>query len=138
MSEAFARMQLRDAVRQDDVDRAIAVMTRSFVSTQKHSIKLNLERRLRKYLTFQGDSDELLLHVLSQLTGEYWRFYYYAHDKTAPDKIEMDAEEFEMRARDLNVHQVRPFYDSMAFKQSFRYDDSRRVIIKELDQAQAF
>jgi DNA replication licensing factor MCM2 len=44
MSEAFARMQLREVVRQDDLDRAMTVMARSFVSTQKHSVKKNLEK----------------------------------------------------------------------------------------------
>ncbi|KAJ3206732.1 MCM DNA helicase complex subunit [Dinochytrium kinnereticum] len=44
MSEAFARMHLRDYVRQDDVEKAIAVMIRSFVQAQKSSVTKSLKK----------------------------------------------------------------------------------------------
>src|SRR5690348_7317603 len=44
MSEAFARMHLRDFVRQDDVDRAISATIKSFISSQKWSVKRQMER----------------------------------------------------------------------------------------------
>lgn len=44
MAESFARMHLRDFVRQQDIDRAMSVMTQSFVSTQKHSVRHHLEK----------------------------------------------------------------------------------------------
>jgi DNA replication licensing factor MCM2 len=44
MSEASAKMALREFVRADDVDLAISVAIGSFVSAQKMSIKKTLER----------------------------------------------------------------------------------------------
>ena len=44
MAESFARMHLRDYVRQQDIDRAMSVMTHSFVSTQKHAVRSQLEK----------------------------------------------------------------------------------------------
>jgi DNA replication licensing factor MCM2 len=44
MAEAFAKMQLRDYVRQDDVEKAMQVMIRSFVGAQKHQIKVKMQR----------------------------------------------------------------------------------------------
>lgn len=44
MSEASAKMALRDYVRADDIDLAISVAVGSFVSAQKMSIKKTLER----------------------------------------------------------------------------------------------
>jgi DNA replication licensing factor MCM2 len=44
MSEASAKMNLRDYVRSDDIDLAIQVTVGSFVSAQKMSIKKTLER----------------------------------------------------------------------------------------------
>jgi DNA replication licensing factor MCM2 len=44
MSEASARMSLREYVRADDIDLAISVAIGSFVSAQKMSIKKTLER----------------------------------------------------------------------------------------------
>lgn len=38
LSESYARMQLRDTVNNEDVDRAIKMMLTSFLSTQKASI----------------------------------------------------------------------------------------------------
>lgn len=44
MSEASAKMALREYVRADDIDLAISVTVGSFVSAQKMSIKKTLER----------------------------------------------------------------------------------------------
>lgn len=44
MSEASARMALREYVRSDDIDLAIEVAVGSFVSAQKMSIKKTLQR----------------------------------------------------------------------------------------------
>lgn len=44
MSEASAKMHLREFVRADDIDLAISVTVGSFVSAQKLSIKKTLER----------------------------------------------------------------------------------------------
>src|SRR5215471_1384713 len=44
MAEASAKMHLREYVRKDDVDLAIAVTVGSFVNAQKLSIKKSLER----------------------------------------------------------------------------------------------
>ena len=52
MSEASAKMHLRDYVRGDDIDLAIQVMVGSFVSAQKSSIKKQLERGFRLVYLF--------------------------------------------------------------------------------------
>jgi len=44
MSEASAKMHLREYVRSDDIDLAIQVTVGSFVNAQKMSIKKTLER----------------------------------------------------------------------------------------------
>ena len=50
MSEASAKMALREYVRADDIDLAISVTVGSFVSAQKMSIKKTLERVSRFYI----------------------------------------------------------------------------------------
>lgn len=44
MSEASAKMNMREYVRSDDIDLAIQVTVGSFVNAQKMSIKKTLER----------------------------------------------------------------------------------------------
>lgn len=51
MSEASAKMNLREYVRGDDIDLAIQVTVGSFVNAQKMSIKKTLER-VRHVLRF--------------------------------------------------------------------------------------
>lgn len=44
MAESFAKMELRNYVRESDLDRAISVMVKSFVSTQKIGAQRSLEK----------------------------------------------------------------------------------------------
>ena len=46
MSEAHARMHLRDAVRSDDIDMAIRIALESFISAQRHSVTSHLKKVL--------------------------------------------------------------------------------------------
>jgi MCM AAA-lid domain len=48
MSEAHARLCLRDQVRSDDIDLAIRIMLESFISSQKFAIM----KRLNKVVIF--------------------------------------------------------------------------------------
>jgi DNA replication licensing factor MCM2 len=96
MSEAFARMHLRDYVRQDDIDQAISVTVSSFISAQKYSVKKSLGKVFEKYMSCDKDHFELLMHVLSELEREYMRYNYFKSD-VMPDVIEMDKDDFESR-----------------------------------------
>ena len=96
MAEAFARMHLRDYVRQDDIDHAIAATIKSFISAQKHSVKKTLSRVFDKYLTIERDNFELLTHVLSEMEKDFLRYNYFKTD-VMPDSVEMDMDEFESR-----------------------------------------
>ena len=48
MSEAHARMHLREYVREDDVDAAIRVMVESFIDSQKFSVRRALKKGFNK------------------------------------------------------------------------------------------
>ena len=94
MSEASAKMALREYVRADDIDLAITVTVGSFVNAQKMSIKKTLERvclvepetnvlllifnisqSFRKYLTQARDHEELLAFLLGQIVKEKVRLF---------------------------------------------------------------
>lgn len=97
MSEAFARMSLRDHVRQDDIDHAISVTIGSFISAQKHSVKTAMKKVFAKFLNVERDSFELCNHLLSELHKEHIRYRYYTQDSEVSTSIEIDVEEFDMR-----------------------------------------
>ena len=58
MSEAVARMNLRDHVRDDDVDVAIRTLLESFIQAQKFSVMRSLRRSFAKYLSYKRDHNE--------------------------------------------------------------------------------
>jgi DNA replication licensing factor MCM2 len=96
MAEAFARMHLRDIVRQDDIDHAISVTIQSFISAQKYSVKQSLTKLFSKYITAEKDDFEILNHALSEIEKEHIRFNYYQKDEM-PSRVEFDIEELELR-----------------------------------------
>lgn len=98
MSEAFARMHLRDNVRQDDIDFAIAATIKSFISAQKHSVKANLTKVFDKYISVEKDDFELLHHVISEIQQENIRFNYYQRD-VMPTSVTFDVEDLAVRVR---------------------------------------
>jgi DNA replication licensing factor MCM2 len=67
MSEAHAKMHLREYVREDDMDAAIQVMLTSFMSAQKFSVQQSLERLFAKFVSSGNDRAHLLLHILQDL-----------------------------------------------------------------------
>ena len=64
MSEAFAKIHLRQYVRIDDIDAAIEMLLDSFLQSQKASIRKQLERKFEKYRNKKADTGQLLLYIL--------------------------------------------------------------------------
>ncbi|PPS02689.1 hypothetical protein GOBAR_AA17975 [Gossypium barbadense] len=74
MSEAHARMHLRQHVTEEDVDMAIRVLLESFISTQKFGVQKALRKSFRQYITFKKDYHGLLLVLLRELVNNAMRF----------------------------------------------------------------
>jgi DNA replication licensing factor MCM2 len=70
MSEAWAKMHLRDYVRSDDIDHAIEMLLESFLQSQKVSVARQLTKKFEKYRTRQADSSQLLMHTLKKVIAD--------------------------------------------------------------------
>lgn len=127
MSEAFARMQLRDFVRQDDVDKAISVCIRSFIGSQRYAVRRQMERVFEKYMNKDADYFELINHVLSEIIKEQIQYIMIKGDRV-PEKLIIDASELELRANQINIHNFIPYYNSSLFKRNFSYDERSNKI----------
>lgn len=71
MSEAHAKICLRDYVRSEDIDFAIEMMLNSFLQSQKTSVQRVLQKKFAKYLS-RGKSDtnfSVLHHELTKITN---------------------------------------------------------------------
>lgn len=140
LAEAHARLHLRDFVRDDDINTAIAVMLESFFASQKYSLVRQLRRKFHKYVSYRKDDSELLFYVLSGLVRDYAATQMVMRAEKvggsgtdAPKQVEVDLDDFEARAREMNVYSCEAFYKSKLFEQrNFKVDRERSKIIKVL------
>ncbi|KAF8135696.1 MCM-domain-containing protein [Boletus edulis] len=114
MAEASAKMCLREYVRADDIDMAISVAVGSFVNAQKLTIKKQLERSFRKYLTQARDYEELLAFILGQLVKEKARLHQLQR-REQPDLVTIRVSELEERGKDHDIYDTSPFLRSKLF-----------------------
>lgn len=137
MAEASARMHLRDYVQDDDVNMAIRMMLESFVETQKYSVMKNMRQTFQKYLSFKKDHSELLYYILRQMTQEQLAFmrglHGSAHDFST---IEISEKDFMDKARQIDIHDVKPFYDSHIFKANhYSFNAKKKAIVQTVSDA---
>ncbi|KAL1413566.1 MCM DNA helicase complex subunit [Vanrija albida] len=116
MSEASAKMHLRDYVRLDDINLAIQVTVGSFVQAQKMSIKKTLERGFRKYVHHAADDNELLAFLLGNIVKDKARLYAAQHQGQQPEKVTVRVGQLEDRAKEMELYDVQPFMRSALFK----------------------
>ena len=141
MSEAHAKMHLRDYVRDDDMDASIKMMLESFISAQKFSVRRSLRRSFAKFMSSGEDRVHLLLHILQDMMRNEAMYQTIRQrqlkDKEAmPEVLEVPLEEFESRARDRRIYDVADFCKSQAFEEAgYTLDMRRRVISREHDQS---
>ena len=93
MSEAHARMHLREYVNEDDVNMAVRIMLESFIATQKFSIMRTMRKTFSRYLAYKRDNNELLLFLLKGLAHEQLMYQ--------KSRYQTDAEIVELSDKDL-------------------------------------
>ncbi|KAJ2953647.1 hypothetical protein O0L34_g1258 [Tuta absoluta] len=137
MSEAHARMHLRAQVNEEDVNMAIRTMLESFIDTQKYSVMRAMRQTFQKYLSYKKDHSELLYYILRQLTMDQLAYMRGLHSHSQAS-IEISERDLSEKARQINITDLKPFYDSRIFKiNGFSYDQKRKVIVHILPQTPA-
>ena len=122
MSEAHAKIHLRDTVRADDVNVAIKMLLESFLQSQKTSIASVLRPKLMKYLSTSKDDYELLFHILKQMAKEKAKYKKMVDDATdSVIDVEITTEHFMMEAKDISPMTVERFLNSKEFSKEFQY-----------------
>ncbi|PSN29948.1 DNA replication licensing factor Mcm2 [Blattella germanica] len=135
MAEANARIHLRDYVQEDDVNMAIRMMLESFVEAQKYSVMKSMRSAFQKYLSFKKDNSELLFYILRQMALDQLT---YLRCVQGPDAslVEIDEKDLIDRARLIDIHDVKPFYESQIFKSNnYVYDARRKMITQVVPEA---
>ena len=134
MSEAHAKMHLREHVRDDDLDAAIRMMLGSFIEAQKFSVRRALKRSFAKFITSGQDRAHLLLHMLQDMfrKEQMYQVIRQRQQNRAPDDVEVldvPLDELESRARERRIYDVTEFCQSAAFRDAGYILDERRGIV---------
>lgn len=91
-----------------------------------------------KYLNFQKDNSELLFFILRQLTLDQ---LVYIRCKEGPNVTHVEVMERELmeRAKQIEIFNLKPFYESDVFKNNgFSFDAKRKVIVQIVPEAAVF
>ncbi|TYK10676.1 DNA replication licensing factor MCM2 [Cucumis melo var. makuwa] len=130
MSEAHARMHLRQHVTQEDVDMAIRVLLDSFISTQKFGVQKALQKSFRKYMTFKKDYNELLLYLLRELVKNALHFEEIVRGSTSElTQINVKLEDLQSKAQEHEIYDLKPFFNSTHFSNAnFVLDEEHGLI----------
>lgn len=134
MAESSARMHLRDVVIDSDVNMAMSMMLESFIEAQKYSVMKRMRAVFQKYLSFQKDHTELLFFILRQLAMDQLT-YIRCKEGNNVSSIEIMESDFIERAKQINIFNLKSFYESEIFKNNgFNYDSRRKTILQVIPE----
>lgn len=129
MSEAHAKMHLREYVRADDVNLAIRMLLESFMQSQKQSVASSLRPKFAKYLSRYEDDNQLILHTLRNIVKEKIRLEKTNQSIPADETITVTIKktEFLLRAKEVFPGAIDKFFSSNKFQQmkEFSYDGDK-------------
>lgn len=135
MSEAHAKMHLRGSVQEDDMNMAVRMMLESFVETQKYSVMKTMRNVFKKYLLFKKDHSELLFYILRQLALDQLTFMRGMRSENVNQVLEINEKDLLEKAKQVDIHDLKSFYNSKIFEvNNFTYDSTRKVIIHALPE----
>lgn len=112
MSEAHAKVHLRDEVTTADIDVAIELLLDSFIQSQKHSVGRQLIKKFEKYRKRTNDTSYLLLHLLQNLVRQRAQYNRVVQGVEDEEKIHVKVplQQFENEARDYDRSNLISFY----------------------------
>jgi len=134
ISEAHARMHLREYVNESDVNMAIRVVIESFIDTQKFSVTKTMRKNFAKYLTYRRDHNELLLFLLKQLVNDQLSYLKHKSSRNVDlSSVTIPEDDFLDRARQLKISNIKAFYETDLFKMmKYQYDPTKKTITQIL------
>lgn len=94
-----------------------------------------MRNTFQKYLAFQKDNSELLFFILRQLTLDQLA---YIRCKEGPNATHIEVMERDLaeRAKQIDIRDLKPFYESGIFKENgFSYNSEKKVIVQIVPEA---
>merc|ERR1740130_193239 len=134
ISEAHARMHLRDHVREDDVNMGIRVLLDSFIAAQKNAVMKTMRAKFRKYLVYNKDNNTLLMHELEQMMREAQvqqsRLDEDDREFRSTTLLRVSIDDFQRRAEKLEIYKTDAFFSCTDFNRMYTIDETGKTIEK--------
>jgi DNA replication licensing factor MCM2 len=118
LSEAHAKLFLREYVTDEDVSAATGLFLRSFLGAQKYSVKQALEKKFSKYLDSDVEPSQLLHHRLRTLVLTARAFERQLSGGIEPTIVSVDCAELQSSIQGLNItsEAISKYYQSAMFQ----------------------
>jgi DNA replication licensing factor MCM2 len=124
MTEASARMELRQHVQGKDLDFAISIMLESFIQSQKHAVAEEMRKKFRHYIAQATPLSDQFMRLLERLfkdKAEDLRLQ--GHDVLAAEvSVAMTDVVSSIERNDLDMSDAMQFMRSERFRQNFNLD----------------
>lgn len=130
LTEASARMELRQQVIGKDLDFALATMLESFIQSQKYQVAEELRQQFKRYLTQAQPPSEQFISVLDKIfkaTALQRRLARPAGDvpDVADVSIKVEDVVHYMERYELDITEAHNFFRTPRFQQNFRVEGDR-------------
>ncbi|KAG5500413.1 hypothetical protein JKF63_03506 [Porcisia hertigi] len=120
LSEAHARVHLREFVTDEDVAAAVSLFLRCFIQTQKYSLRSAMEARFRKFLESDKESLPLIRHRIKVAVQTVRQFERQLSGGVEPTQVRIDISELDYYTANISQESLNAFYESAAFKKEYR------------------
>lgn len=123
ISEANARMELRQHVTSKDIDNAIGVMLESFIQSQKHQVAEELRKQFKRYILQATPVFDQFIGLLERLFRERMEQMRIARGESpelADVWVDMSELVGQMEANDVDIMEANSFMRSQRFQKNYR------------------
>ena len=121
MSEAHAKMHLRNVVIDSDINTAIEMVLMSFLASQKYAVAKGLERKFNKYL-IRGGHTNFIMNLLDRLKQEKIKYLDAIRENGEIREPVVTKGELEYEARSHGIMDLAEFYKSHAFNSKYHFE----------------
>ncbi|TPP40543.1 MCM2/3/5 family protein [Leishmania donovani] len=120
LSEAHARVHLREYVTDEDVTAAVSLFLRCFIQTQKYSLRSAMEARFRKFLESDTESLPLIRHRIKVAVQTVRQFERQLSGGVEPTQVRIDVSELDYYTANMSQEALNAFYESAEFRKEYR------------------
>ncbi|CCW68718.1 unnamed protein product [Phytomonas sp. Hart1] len=119
LSEAHARLHLREFVIQEDVTAAISLFLRCFIQTQKYSMRTGMENRFRRYLESDFEPIPLIRHRIKLLVHAVRQFELNASGGIDPTRVQIDVADLAPSTQNVSKEALEAYFESEEFRKEY-------------------